>query len=207
MLPRAEFRPKYRELNSYLDFRLETERLQIRAWTPNDAPQAFEMYGDPEVARYLSGTPESSVESQRELLEKLVAAYAELDRGFGSFPLIEKSTGDLVGAILLKPLPRNEDLEAWRAFRDDPTAIPPIHEIEIGWHLARRHWGKGFAIEAAREAMAYGFDTLKLPEIDAVLYKENVRSRLITEKLGMDYLGSTDAFYGVTVEHFRKACP
>lgn len=160
------------------------------------------MYGDPEVARYLTGVTEESVETQREMLKRIIAAYSQLDRGMGSFPLIEKSSGQLVGSILLKPLPRTEDLDAWVAFRDNATLIPPIHEIEIGWHLNRRHWGKGFATEAAASMMAYGRDQLELAEIHAVLFAENVASRRVTERLGMRHLGTTDRFYGKTVEHY-----
>ena len=191
-------------LNSYLDQVFSTDRLDIRAWRVDDAEEAFEMYGDPEVARYLTGIPEESVESQRMLLAKLTAAYAQLDRGMGSFPMIERVSGALVGAVLLKPLPRTEELQAWRDFRDDPTAIPPVHEIEIGWHLARQHWGFGYATEAARCLMQHGFETLNLGEIHAVLYKENTKSWKIVERLEMRHLGSTDRFYGITVEHFVK---
>ena len=191
-------------MNSYLSFQTETERLRIRAWNLEDSESAFKMYGDPEVARYLTGTPEFSLESQRENLEKIIAAYSKLDKGMGSFPIVLKDTDELVGAVLLKPLPRTEDLEAWRTFRDEPESVPPIHEIEIGWHLTRSAWGYGYATEAATALMEYGFQNLHLPEIHAVLYKENTKSWDITRRLGMDHIGSTDRFYGVTVEHFVK---
>lgn len=174
----------------------------IRPWHVDDAEEAFAMYGDPEVARYLTGVTEESVDTQREMLKRIIAAYSHLNRGMGSFPLIEKSSGQLVGCILLKPLPRTDDLEAWVAFRDNANLVPPIHEIEIGWHLNRDHWGKGFATEAAVSMMQYGREELKLPEIHAVLFAENVASRKVTERLGMRHLGSTDRFYGKTVEHY-----
>jgi len=62
----------------------------------------------------------------------------------GSFPPIEKaSAGELVGAVLLKPLPRSEDWDAsWRS-RDDPSAIPPVHEIENRLGTLTRPIGKG----------------------------------------------------------------
>ena len=189
-------------MNSYLDFALETERMSIRAWRIEDAEAAFEMYSDPEVAEYLTGVPEESLESQRDYLSRIIGAYSKLDAGMGSFPLIEKETGSLVGAVLLKPLPRTEDIEAWRAFREDPSAIPPIHEIEIGWHLAKRHWGKGFATESARRMLDYGFNDLGLEEVHAVLYSGNRRSKAVVKRLGMRHLGSTERFYGVEVEHY-----
>lgn len=190
--------------NRYIDFSGETERLSIRAWRLEDAESAFEMYGDPRVAKYLSGIPETSVESQLETLQRIIASYSKMGIGYGSFPFIEKATGNLIGAVLLKPLPRTDELDQWRAFRDNPDQLPPIHEIEIGWHVKYNQWGKGFATEAARTMMDVGFRDFELDEIHAVLYKENTASRNVAEKLGMSYIGSTDKFYGVEVEHFIK---
>lgn len=188
----------------YADLTWETERLHIRAWRQQDAEEAFEMYGDPQVAEFLTGVAEESVASQREILVKIIAAYSQLDIGMGSFPLIEKNSGQLVGAILLKPLPRTEHYDAWRNFRDNPLAIPPIHEIEIGWHLKRSCWGKGFATEAARQLMAYGFETLELQEIYAILYPANKKSAAITTRLGMDRIGETDRFYGIVADLYKR---
>lgn len=162
------------------------------------------MYGDDRVAKYLSGVSEESVDTQRENLRRLMAAYSRMAIGYGSFPMFEKDSRELIGAVLLKPLPRTENLDQWRAFRDNPEHIPDIYEIEIGWHVKFNKWGLGYATESARLMMARGFDEFELGEIHAVLYKENVASRNVAEKLGMEYIGSTDRFYGVEVEHFIK---
>ena len=58
-------------------------------------------------------------------------------------------------------------------------------ETEIGWTLARRHWGHGYATEAARAALAFGFDSLALPEIVSFTVPGNTRSRALMERLGM----------------------
>lgn len=57
--------------------------------------------------------------------------------------------------------------------------------VEIGWRLAAEHWGRGYATEAAREVLAYGFATLGLEEIVSFTTETNLRSRRVMEKLGL----------------------
>jgi len=161
----------------------ETERLIARQWTLDDAEAAFQLYGDKEVVRFLGGMQAiTTVEKVREYLAKVLERYAT--GSMGMWPLIEKSSGELVGAVLLKPLPEHT-------------------EIEVGWHLARAHWGKGYATESARRAIEYGFEDLGLQTIYAVVIPENERSIAVTRRLGMESLGRTSEYYGLEVELFR----
>jgi RimJ/RimL family protein N-acetyltransferase len=181
----------------YSEVRLETERLHVRAWREEDAEAAFRIYGDPVVVEHLTGTAEESVETQRETLGQIIRAYSALGMGLGSFPLILREGGDLVGAVLLKPLPRNEHLEAWRRFRTDASAVPPVTEVEVGWHLRRDCWGMGYATESASAALDYGFSTLRLSQVYAVYYRANIRSSRVADRLRMEDVGTVDRFYGV----------
>lgn len=169
----------------------DTERLTIRDWVPEaDAEQAFEIYGDPKVMRFVgNGKTQESVETQQTALDELVARYAALNNGTGSWAIVEKSTGAIVGAVLLKQLPDNQG--------------QLTQDYEVGWHLRQASWGKGYATEAARAAIAYGFKELKLPVIYAVAYAENLASFRVTQRLGMKPLGSTNQYYGVEVELFE----
>ncbi len=191
-------------MSSYSRVELETERLQIRAWGPEDAEGAYAIYSDPEVVEFIGNEVQESVETQRESLIQIIRAYDYLDIGMGSFPLIEKATEEIVGAVLLKPLPLTEDLDEWRALRHTAGTgpRPSIHEIEVGWHLAKAHWGRGFATEAAKRMLAYGFEELGLSEIYAVLFQENARSAAVARRLGMRHLGSTERFYGFRLEAY-----
>lgn len=196
-------------MQAYPDIRLETDRLIVRAWTSDDAEDAFVIYGDPDVAEFLTGVVEESVDTQRALLKKIVASNTLIGRGLGSFATQDRATGRVIGCAMLKPIPRTEDRPAWAAFRDalgtggDPPSVPPFHEIEVGWHLAKSAWGKGLATEAARRMLDYGFGELGLDEVCAVVYKDNRRSLKVAEGLGMKCMGPTDRFYGVTLEHYR----
>ncbi|MCC6403277.1 MAG: GNAT family N-acetyltransferase [Fimbriimonadaceae bacterium] len=187
----------------YLETRIETARTTLRPWEPErDAEDAFAIYSDPLVAEFLSGSVEESLDEQLEKLQASVRAYSQLEGGYGPYAIELKETGTVVGCGLLKPLPRSEDLDAWRAFRDGGPP-PEIHEIEVGWHLARTYWGQGLATEAGAALLCHGFHTLRLQEVFAVLYRANRRSASVAKRLGMEHLGPTERFYGVETELYR----
>ena len=66
-----------------------------------------------------------------------------------------------------------------------PAAFTPA--IEVGWRIAFKHWGQGYATEGAKTALAYGFETLNLDEIVSFTAVQNRRSRRIMEKIGMHH--------------------
>jgi [ribosomal protein S5]-alanine N-acetyltransferase len=110
----------------------ETDRLYARAWhVDEDAEGAFVMYGDPEVVRYIGGDLIPDLETQRQRLALILERNARWEGRYGSWPLFEKTSGELVGTSLVKPLPASG------------SGRQPSEDIEIGWHLARRHWGRG----------------------------------------------------------------
>lgn len=168
--------------------RLETERLRGRPWKLEDAEAAFRMYGDPQVVRYI-GTPlEASVETTRALLAKVIERQATLPSGMGGVALILKSSDELIGVALIKALPDGEG--------------EPTEDIEIGWHLARRHWGQGYATEAGCGLLRHGFEELGLDELHAVVEEPNQASHAVARRLGMRDVGTTDAYYGRELRHY-----
>ncbi|MBK7586080.1 MAG: GNAT family N-acetyltransferase [Myxococcales bacterium] len=169
----------------------ETERLVAREWDPEHHLEgAFAIYSDPEVVRYIGTGPAQTLEEMRARLEAVALRNAGLRQGLGSWPLFDKGSGELVGAVLLKPPPASG------------TNGTLSTDIEIGWHLARRHWGKGFATEAGRALVERGFTQLSLPELHAVVESPNQRSRAVALRLGMKHLGRTDRYYDLELEHF-----
>ncbi|HEY3783031.1 MAG TPA: GNAT family N-acetyltransferase [Fimbriimonadaceae bacterium] len=169
------------------DFVLETERLIGRKWRIEDAEEAFTLYSDPEVMRYLGGSGiVPDIEAQRERLATVIERYK--DSPYGNWAMRLRDTGELVAVILLKALPDSEN-------------------IEIGWHLPRSQWGRGYATEGARAALAYGFNQLGLKEILAVLFAENTRSANVTKRIGMSYVGQTDEYYGFDLSLFSIRKP
>lgn len=166
-----------------------TDRLIIRNWNPvTDAEQAFAIYGDAEVMHFIR-PPDVSVAVTQQRLEALIAHYKRLDNGTGAWAMEEQATREIAGCVLLKQLPDNEG--------------NPTDDYEVGWHLRKVSWGKGYATEAAKAALLYGFQTLKLSVIYAVVKPENHASIRVTQRLEMLPLGRVDRYYGVELELFK----
>ena len=131
-----------------------------------------------EVARWIGGRPMADITEAEPLIQRMLDRL-EADPRFGSWAVVDRSTGVPAGSALLKPLPDGEG------------------EIEIGWHLHPDSWGRGFATEAARALMVRGFG-FGLSEIWAVTHPQNRRSVRVCEKLGMQLLGTTTRWYHET---------
>ncbi len=171
----------------------ETERLLIREWNPEaDAAFAFWIYGDREVMRFIR-EPEPDQAAVQKNLEDRVKKYRPLNNGTGCWAMVEKATQLPIGTILLVQLPDNH-----RQLTQD---------YEIGWHLRRDRWGKGYATEAALKILDYGFEILKLPIIYAVVRPDNAASIRVTQRLGMEPLGLTQKYYGLELALFQLVNP
>ncbi len=155
---------------------LRTPRLRLRPFTEADAPAHLELYRDSEVTRHLGGGPfagEQVEQRSRRAVEKFVRHWAE--KGFGVFAVEELETGRFLGQCGL-------------------NTIDELAEIEILYALERAAWGRGLATEAARAALAFGFDEARLPRIVAVTRPEHRASRGVLEKLGMRYERDVQVF-------------
>lgn len=171
----------------------ETDRLIMRTWNPEaDAEQAFYIYSDPEVTRFII-TKVDSVESSQNLLKRWITKSQELNNGSGFWAIIPKETEKIVGTIILIQL------------RDEDEQLTPNYEI--GWHLKKSAWGKGYATEAAKAILDYGFKTLKLPVIYSIARSENTNSLRVIQRLGMTPIGRTTKYYKMELEMFKLANP
>jgi RimJ/RimL family protein N-acetyltransferase len=144
---------------------IETARLLLRPFSPDDAGAFFELNSDPEVVRYTGGDSLGSVaEARQGICERILRDYAT--RGFGRWALIFKETGALIGLAGLKHL---DELE----------------QVDLGYRLLPKYWGQGLATEAARASIAYGFDVLRLPQIIGLVDPPNFASVRVLEKSGL----------------------
>jgi ribosomal-protein-alanine N-acetyltransferase len=160
----------------------ETDRLIIRHWREGDVEDAFAIYGDPEVTRYLAGDArDTTIDSTREWLAKKLATQAE-KAPLGLWAVQERSSGNVIGHALLQYAQINGE-----------------DRVEVGYTLARAAWGKGYATEIAQAMIQVGFDTLDLAEIYGVVIPENTASRRVLEKVGMRNLGMGD-YNGFPIE-------
>ncbi|BAZ12625.1 GCN5-related N-acetyltransferase [Calothrix sp. NIES-4071] len=172
----------------------ETDRLVIRTWIPqDDAEQALKIYSDPEVTRFFSSTKASDVEQMVNILERWLKRATQLNNGTGLWAMVLKETGEIVGTILLILLKGNDG-----QFTED---------YEIGWHLKKSAWGKGYATEAAIAIINYGFNILNLREIYSIANQDNIASIRVTQRLGMVPLGSTNKYHNKKLELFKLSAP
>ena len=160
-----------------------TERLVARDWSPDDEDGAYEVYRDPDVMRFLGRGDGPPVE-RHEVVERIRYWMDVNDglRGLGFWALCTHD-GTLVGASLLKPFPEHD-------------------EVEVGWHLGKAYWGKGYATEGARGAIARAFDVVGLDVLYAVVVPENTASIAVTRRLGMTHHGRTGEYYDKELELF-----
>jgi RimJ/RimL family protein N-acetyltransferase len=169
----------------------ETERLRVRSWTPDDAEAAFAMYGDPEVVRYIGGEVAASVEEQQKKLADSLERARDRNPDLGSWAAERKSDKEVVGASLCIFIP-------------GPDRQVDTDEIEVGWHLARAHWGHGYATEIGVGTITHGFATLDVDEIVAVVNPSNAASMKVAQRVGMQHVGNRSYYYGGhLLEEFR----
>jgi RimJ/RimL family protein N-acetyltransferase len=147
---------------------LVTERLLLRQWRLEDLEPFAELGADPEVMRYFPSThtPERSEAVARDF------SYGIEERGWGFWAVEVRGGAPFIGFVGLG----EPGFEAH---------FTPA--VEVAWRLAREHWGQGYATEAARVAVEFGFDELGLDEIVAMTAPANARSRAVMERLGMTH--------------------
>jgi ribosomal-protein-alanine N-acetyltransferase len=145
---------------------LETDRLALRSWRDADREPFAELNADPRVAEFL-GPPLDRAASDA-LVHRIVARWAS--DGHGLWVVERRADGAFLGFVGL-------------AAPTFEAAFTPC--IEVGWRIAAPHWGHGYATEAARAALRFGYEECDLPEIVSFTTVANVRSRAVMERLGM----------------------
>lgn len=160
---------------------LETQNVRLRQFRESDLDDYAAMCADPEVMRFLGGKIMTRAEAWGSMAR--ILGHWQL-RGYGMWALEERATGSFIGrAGFIEP-------EGWPGF-------------EIGWALARAAWGRGYATEAALEALRYGFEELGRDHVISLIDPRNVRSLAVAERLGerfettIDLFGSQVDVYGI----------
>lgn len=154
---------------------IETARLRLRPPRLEDAGAFAAINADAEVTAFVSlSGPLARGESDL-LLRKMLDHWA--DHGFGWWMAESRSTGELLGFVGLS----------------HPTSLPPMaDEVEVGWRLARAHWGQGYATEGAREAVHVAFEERCVPRLISIIDRDNARSLRVAAKLGMHHWRDMD---------------
>lgn len=160
---------------------LETERLLLREFVPDDAESMYLLNRDPEVIRYTGDTAFKDIEEARDLILNY-GHYREY--GFGRWAVISKPGNEFLGWCGLK-------------------YTPELDEHDIGFRFFRKHWNKGYATESAKACIEAGFSRFGINTIVGRAMKENTASIRVLEKLGMHFSNSFD-FDGQEGVVYRK---
>ena len=145
---------------------LRTERLMLRGWRDGDLKPFAALNADPTVMRFMPGC---LTRAESDALAGRVREH--FDRhGFGWWAVEVPGVAPFIGFVGIS-VPRFE------------ARFMPC--VEVGWRLARAHWGRGYATEAARAAIAFGFDEAGLDEIVSFTAVINRRSQAVMRRLGM----------------------
>ncbi len=168
---------------------LITSRLRLEPFTESHLAGLNKMNSDPEVMRYLSAGRPETLEETRAIIGRVMRRWEEL--GYSWWALIERETGELVGAGAVQNL------------RRETTLVPDLAcPLEIGWRLRRDRWGQGLAVEAARAMGDFAFKELNALELFAVCDPANTASANVMRRLGMHELG-VQRWYGKDLLTYR----
>jgi RimJ/RimL family protein N-acetyltransferase len=152
---------------------LATERLFLRGWRARDLAPFARLNADPRVMEHL---PAVLARRESDALAQRICAHFD-ERGFGLWAVEIPGVADFAGFIGLSV----------------PCFDAPFTPcVEVGWRLATEFWGRGYATEGARAALAFGFERLGLAEIVSFTVPANRRSRRVMERLGMQHSPADD---------------
>lgn len=143
---------------------LETKRLILRELTELDAKVIFSILSNPQVTRYYGKDTFESLDEAKKFIHYFKQKFYE-KRGF-RWGIEIKETKQLIGTI---------GLDAW---------VPKQRRAEIGYEIHPVYWKKGYATEAALKIISFGFDSLELIRIGAIIFPENEPSNKLLNKLG-----------------------
>lgn len=163
---------------------VETNRLILRELQKDDVPGMFELDKNPQVHQYLGKQPIQSIAEAAAAIEFIRKQYRE--NGIGRWAVISKSTGEFLGWSGLKLI-------------TEPIGGRSLY-YDLGYRFIERHWGKGYATEAARASLEFGFNALQQSAIFAMAEPENKASIHVIHKLGFSFIETFD--WDGTPHHF-----
>ncbi len=146
----------------------ETPRLILRQFTETDAPLILQLNCDPEIVKYVHELPLKTEEQAKKILIDII--LPQYKNNLGRWAIHAKENMEFIGWCGLK-------------YR------PELDEIDLGYRLMQKAWGKGYATEAAQYTLDHGFKSLHLKLITGRAHIENLASIKVLEKIGMNFIG------------------
>lgn len=152
---------------------LETPRLLLRPLELSDAEAMFEMDKNPEVHKYLWQMPAQTIEENIKVIEYIQKQYAE--NNIGRFATILKETGEFIGWTGIK-------------YINDHVENGNTNFYDYGYRINEKFWNKGFATEASKAWLDYGFNEMKIDKMNAYTHFENGASNHVLQKVGFLFI-------------------
>ncbi|MEC4812273.1 MAG: GNAT family N-acetyltransferase [Scytonema sp. PMC 1069.18] len=143
-----------------------TQRLILREFTPDDWQAVLAYQVDPLYLRFCEWETRSEDEV-REFVEMFLHQQWQVPRFKFQLAVVLKSEGKLIGNCGIRKIK------------------PDSHQASLGYEIASNYWGRGYATEAARTLLKFGFEELKLHRIYSWCFSENLASIRVLEKIGM----------------------
>jgi RimJ/RimL family protein N-acetyltransferase len=159
---------------------IETERLILRKPKKSDAKALHQAYGDAEVMRYIGLGETRDLEQTRAWLDRALQRWKA--DGFGHYVIELKDDGKVLGRA---------GFQVWNPDTWQVGTLAELGEqsvVELGWLLAREHWGNGYAVEAATALRDHGFTQLGFERLISLIIRGNERSERVAEKIGARYV-------------------
>ena len=156
-----------------MNFILKSEHLIYRPFELSDAQALFEMDSNPNVHKYLWQKPTLDIDESIQIIEMLHKQYKE--NGIGRFATILKETGEFIGWTGIK-------------FVNDHIENGNTNFYHYGYRLNEKHWNKGYASEATKIWLDYGFNEMNINKMNAYTHAENGASNHILSKSGFQFI-------------------
>ncbi|MBA4495739.1 GNAT family N-acetyltransferase [Paenactinomyces guangxiensis] len=144
---------------------LETERIYFRPYQSGDLDFVISLWRDPEVVRYIG---DGKIKTKAEIQEIFSRWVEKRGQGFGLHLAVLKQTGEYLGHAGIVP-----------------QEVDGKMEWEIGYWLAKKYWGQGYASEAAAAFRDYAFTKLKIKRLVCIIQPDHLASIKVAEKIGM----------------------
>jgi ribosomal-protein-alanine N-acetyltransferase len=160
---------------------LETEHLTLRPLAAADADVLLRIYQTEGVLRYFPATPSPTLEKMARFVAGQQAHWEKY--GYGNWGILPHGEQHIIGWVGLQYLPE-------------------LNETEVGFLLDRPYWGQGYATEAARASLQFGFEQFNFDHMIALVHPENLASRRVIEKCAMTYV-ETIHLWGIDLMRYR----
>ncbi|HHY77547.1 MAG TPA: GNAT family N-acetyltransferase, partial [Clostridiales bacterium] len=152
---------------------LETDRLYMRRFRTNDLDVFSQILGQDEVGQWLPRGRGYTKDEVEKFLDNVAKHWQE--KGYGIWAVIEKESGKIIGHCGLNYVKQND-------------------EVEVLYGFGKEYWGLGYATEAAKAALSFGFEKIGLDRIVAFAKIDNIASRRVIEKIGLKYIKDIEIF-------------